>query len=196
MSREVDGGELSFWYYVSSESGYDYFNFYVDGERDIHASGTSAGWQFYSAVLDPGDHVLKWEYDKDWSEDDGSDTVWIDDLALVDDSTQWTDIIGLTEVGASSVEWTPEEVSEDCKVRVRAYYDGGFYGMFDESDGVFAVIESSCPADINGDGAIDVLDLLMVLSAWGGTGGPEDINGDGVVDVLDLLEVLSGWGAC
>jgi hypothetical protein len=35
-----------------------------------------------------------------------------------------------------------------------------------------------------------------VLAAWGATSGPEDINGDGIVDVLDLLEVLSAWGPC
>jgi len=26
--------------------------------------------------------------------------------------------------------------------------------------------------------------------------GPEDINGDGIVDVLDILEVLAAWGPC
>ena len=54
-----------------------------------------------------------------------------------------------------------------------------------------------CPADINGDGVVDVLDLLAVLEAWGETGAvPADITGDGVVDVLDLLEVLAAWGPC
>ncbi len=54
---------------------------------------------------------------------------------------------------------------------------------------------SSCPADITGDGMVDVLDLLEVLSQWG-TSGSADINGDGIVDVLDMLEILSAWGAC
>jgi hypothetical protein len=53
------------------------------------------------------------------------------------------------------------------------------------------------PADVNGDGVVDVLDLLLVLSVWNETGDhgwiPEDINLDGVVDVLDLLEVLAHW---
>ena len=52
-----------------------------------------------------------------------------------------------------------------------------------------------CPADITGDGVVDVLDLLEVLSQWGTTGSA-DINEDGTVDVLDLLEVLSAWGSC
>ena len=55
---------------------------------------------------------------------------------------------------------------------------------------------SSCVADVTGDGTVDVLDLLAVLSAWGQSGVPEDITGDGTVDVLDLLEVLGAWGPC
>jgi hypothetical protein len=53
-----------------------------------------------------------------------------------------------------------------------------------------------CPADVNGDLNVNVLDLLAVLAAWGATSGPEAINGDGIVNVLDLLEVLAGWGPC
>jgi len=53
------------------------------------------------------------------------------------------------------------------------------------------------PADVNGDGVVDVLDLLLVLGVWDQTGSPgwipEDINLDGVIDVLDLLEVLTYW---
>jgi hypothetical protein len=56
--------------------------------------------------------------------------------------------------------------------------------------------DNYCPADVNGDNTVDVLDLLMVLAAWGDTGVPEDINEDGIVDVLDLLEVIAAWGPC
>jgi hypothetical protein len=55
--------------------------------------------------------------------------------------------------------------------------------------------------DLNGDGIIDVLDLLILLDAWGpcprsgGAGGcPADLNGDSYVDVLDLLILLDNWG--
>ena len=50
------------------------------------------------------------------------------------------------------------------------------------------------PEDINGDGVVDVLDLLALLGAWGECPEcPEDVTGDGVVDVLDLLAVLGAW---
>jgi len=54
-----------------------------------------------------------------------------------------------------------------------------------------------CPADIDGDGDVDMSDLLAVMAAWGSGGGiPEDVNGDGMVDVLDWLDVLGAWGTC
>jgi hypothetical protein len=53
-----------------------------------------------------------------------------------------------------------------------------------------------CPGDIDGNGSVDVPDLLAVLAAWGQSGVPEDVNADGTVDVLDLLAVLAEWGPC
>jgi hypothetical protein len=56
--------------------------------------------------------------------------------------------------------------------------------------------------DLNGDGVVDVFDLLILLGAWGicpaaepGSDGscPADLTGDGVVDVLDLLALLANW---
>jgi hypothetical protein len=55
---------------------------------------------------------------------------------------------------------------------------------------------TDCPADVTGDGTVDVLDLLNVLAQWGMSGVPSDINGDGIVNVLDMLEVLGQWGPC
>ena len=45
------------------------------------------------------------------------------------------------------------------------------------------------PPDVNGDGNVDVLDLLVIVSKLGNTGThiETDISGDGVVDILDLV---------
>jgi hypothetical protein len=48
------------------------------------------------------------------------------------------------------------------------------------------------PADLNGDGAVNGLDLGILLAQWGGA-GPADLNGDGVVNGLDLGLLLSNW---
>jgi hypothetical protein len=54
-----------------------------------------------------------------------------------------------------------------------------------------------CPADIDGDGVVNVNDFLALLAAWGpNPGHPADINGDGTVGVNDFLELLAAWGGC
>lgn len=58
------------------------------------------------------------------------------------------------------------------------------------------------PADIDGDGVVQILDLLALLSAWGlcpavidpAGGCPADLNGDDRVGITDLLIMLATWG--
>lgn len=51
-----------------------------------------------------------------------------------------------------------------------------------------------CPADVNGDGVVDVVDVLALLAAWGTDDA--DVDGDGITDVVDLLAMIAGWGDC
>ena len=50
-------------------------------------------------------------------------------------------------------------------------------------------------ADIDKDGVVGVIDLLMVIDQWG-TDGTADVNVDGIVDVADLLAIVDAWGSC
>ncbi len=55
--------------------------------------------------------------------------------------------------------------------------------------------EGGCPGDFNGDGAISVADLLVLLGDFGCTTNClADFDGDGVVNVGDLLGYLSVFG--
>lgn len=45
------------------------------------------------------------------------------------------------------------------------------------------------PADVNGDGAVNILDLTLVAQALGTDKAEGDVNGDGVVNVFDLVFV-------
>jgi hypothetical protein len=197
MTRAVEGGEIGFWYQVSSQYLHDFFSFYIDDVRKIRLSGSS-GWYHYSTTLPEGSHVLKWEYDKDSSGASGSDTVWIDDVAVTADNTQWTDIVALTDPGVMSVSWAPPAEGDDYKVRVRAAYDVG-YSLWDESDGTFSV-EPGLIGDLDGDGDVDLNDLAILLGAYGtcvgDTGYLEtaDIDNSGCVDLSDLAELLAHYG--
>lgn len=75
------------------------------------------------------------------------------------------------------------------------YY--GVAGPYSATQVVLTNYRSLCPADLNGDADVNVLDLLDMLAAWGpNPGHAADLNGDGTVNVLDLLDLLSAWGAC
>ncbi len=54
--------------------------------------------------------------------------------------------------------------------------------------------EDPCPADLTGDGVVNVSDFLALLAAWGTPDG--DIDGDGDTGVTDFLELLGAWGPC
>jgi len=50
------------------------------------------------------------------------------------------------------------------------------------------------PADLNGDGSVNGIDLSVLIDAWGSLGGSADIDRDGVVGAGDLGVLLSEWG--
>lgn len=76
----LSAGNISFQRRVSSEAGYDYFKFYIDGVEKEAISGTSAQWGAASFPVNAGNHVYKFEYSKDNSQAVGSDCAWIDNI--------------------------------------------------------------------------------------------------------------------
>lgn len=70
-------------------------------------------------------------------------------------------------------------------------------GCIDFADSTCSASCLTCHGDLSGDGAVAVLDLLIIIAEWGPCEAcPADLNDDGVVDVLDLLEVINVWGPC
>jgi hypothetical protein len=68
---------ISFYRKVSSESGYDYLRFYIDGAQQDQWAGTIA-WSQVSYPVSVGMHTFKWVYYKDGSVSNGSDCAWVD----------------------------------------------------------------------------------------------------------------------
>jgi 1,4-alpha-glucan branching enzyme len=52
----------------------------------------------------------------------------------------------------------------------------------------------TCPTDQNGDGAVNVDDILSVIAAWGTPDA--DVTGDGQTNVDDLLATIGSFGDC
>ena len=55
---------------------------------------------------------------------------------------------------------------------------------------------SSCPADFNGDGSVDGIDVGAFLGRWNTSDPQFDLDGNGVVGSADLGLMLGGWGVC
>lgn len=51
------------------------------------------------------------------------------------------------------------------------------------------------PGDVNFDGIVNAMDLIMVLGDWSTDAEGADANCDGTVNTMDLLEVLAGWSS-
>ncbi len=73
----LQSDSITFYYKVSSESGWDFLRFYIDGQQKGEWSGT-AGWARVAYSVNAGTRTFKWTYIKDGSVSNGSDCGWID----------------------------------------------------------------------------------------------------------------------
>ena len=83
------------------------------------------------------------------------------------------------------------DITEDECLAVAGQWEGVDSACADPS-----MCGLACPEDINGDGVIDVNDLLEIVGGWGSSDPDLDIDGNGVVNTDDLLAVIAAWGAC
>ena len=96
--------------------------------------------------------------------------------------------------GTLTFSWTPR------------YDQAGIYSLnFEVSDGqltdsenvTITVVQLYEDWDVNGDGAANVLDMVLVGQHWGETGLTgwilEDANEDGTVNVLDMIIIGQNW---
>ena len=72
---------ISFYYKVSSESGYDKLHFYIDNTEMGTWSG-NVNWTKAAFPVGAGVHSYRWSYTKDQSVNSGSDCGWIDFIGL------------------------------------------------------------------------------------------------------------------
>lgn len=78
-------GTLNFRCATSSEAGYDFLRFTLDGAAQPSAAPLSGetGWQQRSVIIPAGSHTVRWTYAKDVSVAAGADAAWLDTVSFV-----------------------------------------------------------------------------------------------------------------
>jgi len=89
FTANTNSGSVTFYRKVSSESGFDYCKFTVDGNTPTNptsegngVSGTSGTWVLNTYTVSSGSHTFAWTYSKDSSSVSGSDKCWIDNVTI------------------------------------------------------------------------------------------------------------------
>jgi hypothetical protein len=83
MQTSVSGPTtLTYWWSVSSESGFDFLEFYLDGVLQSGRISGEVAWQQRTNSIPAGEHTLKWRYKKDDSVDSGQDAGWVDQVVF------------------------------------------------------------------------------------------------------------------
>jgi hypothetical protein len=89
--------------------------------------------------------------------------------------------------------------SYELSVHMASYIPYRQAGLVIDADRVLSLPDIAMRAgDINGDGAVDLFDLVAVSTRYGSVvpaGAAEDVNGDGQINLLDLVLVSSNYGA-
>ena len=69
--------------------------------------------------------------------------------------------------------------------------------LTDAEDVTITVVQTNEDWDVNGDGAANVLDMVLIGQHWGETGLTgwirEDANEDGTINVLDMIVIGQHW---
>ncbi len=85
MTVEVAGPvAVSFWWKVSSERGYDFLSFTVDGNAVAAVAPISGevDWIRQTVDIPAGTHTVAWTYTKDGSVTHGQDRGWVDQIFI------------------------------------------------------------------------------------------------------------------
>ncbi len=77
----AQAAEFSFWMHVSSEANYDFVDFSINGQQELHLSGDT-GWELHAFNVAAGENVFQWTYSKDYMVDSNDDCFYLDDVTF------------------------------------------------------------------------------------------------------------------
>ena len=174
----------------------------VDGTDVVSGGefGTSTTENFCveSAAISGCTSLEACNFNPDATADDGSCILPYSEVYIDEDG----DGIGGSMAVADACDPLPENwvlVTGDCNDDDATVYPGApgtGQGVDNNCDGQVTGDEANaCPQDLNGDGAVTVADVLLILGEFGCESNcGADVDGDGAVSVSDVLNVLAVFG--
>ena len=169
------------------------------GEQDIDGGATTLTTPTFNGTLAANAAVSYWR----WYSNDTGSTPNTDSMLIQISNNNGTSWVTLETVTENLNAWTYKSfriadfVPPTATMKVKFVpSDLGTGSLVEAGVDDFKVAGVNCtppydPSDLNQDGNVDGLDLGMVLSAWGSSGG--DINHDGITDGADLTNLFSAW---
>lgn len=88
--------------------------------------------------------------------------------------------------GAAQIVTLPEEVQSAA-----TGFSNTTHAILDLDGDIFLRVAVELPGDLNSDGVVTILDLVIVAQAMGTDRREADVNGDGVINVFDLVFVAN-----
>jgi Leucine-rich repeat (LRR) protein len=88
----VGPGRLSFWWRVSSETNFDFLEFFINDDIQTNSLSGEINWRQKIANVPPGTNVLRWGYIKDQNTSMGSDAGWLDEVSFA--PGVWLELVG------------------------------------------------------------------------------------------------------
>ncbi len=171
---------ISFYYKVSSESGYDKLHFYIDNTEMGTWSG-NVSWTKATFPVGAGVHSYRWSYTKDQSVNSGSDCGWIDFIGLPAERVM---------AGTAGYDVTTCAGNEAQIVGYAIHYDNLQWTT--SGDGTFD--DATIPMPIYTPGAQDIANGQATLTLTI-NGGGETITDEMTVNIIQSVSVTTPDGA-
>ncbi len=112
----VGPGTVQFRAKVSSESGYDYGRFLINGTQKVNVSGAGS-WIDYEFELAAGNNTLIWRYYKDSGTDSNDDCFYVDDINITGMVVNTWNLHGTTDELTYTLDGLDPETDYQVKVK-------------------------------------------------------------------------------
>ena len=160
----VGPGTVQFRAKVSSEGGYDYGRFLINGTQKVNVSGAGS-WIDYEFELAAGNNTLVWRYYKDSGTDSNDDCFYVDDINITGMVVNTWNLHGNTAELTYTLDGLDAETNYQVKVKSACTNETGH-----ETAAVSFTTEAACmvPNELAAVPATTTADLSWTsdASAW------------------------------